>query len=216
MRGFSQGRIQLVVTTGILAAIAIFASGCNKLKARDNLNKGVNAFKAGQYSQAADAFKTAIDLDPQFPVARLYLATAYMSQYVPGSDTPDNKRNADAALDQFNQVLRDDPKSLLATESVANLYYQMKDFPKAEEWNKKVVELDPKNKEGYYTLGVIAWTQFVPPDREARSSMDMRAEDPGPLKPPKSRKDPDKKAMLKEKYWQSLTEGIEDEKKALA
>jgi Tfp pilus assembly protein PilF len=215
MRRAPMGQIRWILAIGLLAAAVVFASGCNKLKARDNLNKGVNAFKAGQYSAAADAFKTAIDLDPEFPVARLYLATAYMSQYVPGSDTPDNKHNADAALEQFNQVLKEDPKSLLATQSVANLYYQMKDFPKAEEWDKKVVELDPKNKEAYYTLGVIAWTQFVAPDREAKASMDMRPED-GPLKGPKTKRDPDKKAELKAKYWQSLTDGIEDEKKALA
>jgi len=47
------------------------------------------------------SFKKAIELDPEFPVARLYLATAYMQQYVPGSDTPENKRNADSALEQF-------------------------------------------------------------------------------------------------------------------
>ena len=44
-----------------LTAVAIVSSGCNKLKARDNLNKGVNAFRSGQYTAAADAFKTAID-----------------------------------------------------------------------------------------------------------------------------------------------------------
>lgn len=221
MRRISMGQIGMsklrsIATIGLLTGLVLFASGCNKLKARDNLNKGVNAFKAGQYSAAADAFKEAIDLDPEFPVARLYLATAYMSQYVPGSDTPENKHNADAALEQFNLVLKEDSKSLLATQSLANLYYQMKDFEKAQEWNKKVVDLDPKNKEAFYTLGVIAWSQFVAPDREARSSMDMKPEDPGPLKSPKNKKDADKKADLKAKFWQSLSDGIDFEKKALA
>ena len=43
-------------------------------------------------------------------------------------------------------------------QSLANLYYQMKDYAKAEDWNKKVIAADPKNKEAYYTLGVIAWS----------------------------------------------------------
>ncbi len=38
----------------------------------------------------------------------------------------------------------------------------------------------------------------------------MTPEGPGPLK------DPKEKEELKEKYWQRLTDGIEDEKKALA
>jgi len=109
-----------------------------------------------------------------------------------------------------------DPKQkLLAMQSLANLYYNMKDFTKAEEWHKKVITADPMNKEAYYTLGVIAWTRFVPSWREARNSQGMKPEDPGPLKEPKNKKDPDIKAELKAKYWQPLTDGIEDEKKAL-
>ena len=217
MSRIPMGQLRSVVAVGLLAGLVVLASGCNKLKARDNLNKGVNAFRAGQYTAAADAFKEAIDLDPELPAARLYLATAYMSQYVPGSETPENKRNADSALDQFNQVLQTDPNNLLATQSVANLYYQMKDLPKAQDWEKKVIGIDPKNKEAYYTLGVIAWTQFVPADREARAAEDMSPEAPGPLKSAKAAKGKttDPKADLKAKYWQSLTDGIESEKKAL-
>ena len=192
-----------------LGAAVLFASGCNKLKARDNLNEGVNAFKAGNYTAAADHFKTAIDLDPELPVARLYLATAYMQQFVPGTDTPENKQFQESAMREFNEVLKTDPKNSLATASIANLYYQTKDFANAQTWYKKVVENDPKNKEGYYTLGVIAWTEFVAPDREARIAANMKAEDPGPLK------DVKKRAELKERYWASLTAGIEQEKKAL-
>jgi tetratricopeptide (TPR) repeat protein len=213
--------LQLTAAAGILGAVAILSSGCAKLKARDNLNKGVNAFRTGQYAEAADDFKTAIDLDPQFPVARLYLATAYMTQYIPGADTPDNKRNAESAIEQFQKVLQDDPKNVLATQSLGSLYFNMKDYAKAIEWNKKVIELDPKNKEAYYTLGVIAWTQFVPADRNAKIEQGLRPEE-GPLKaakPAKGKKgaapESDLKADLKAKYWQTLTDGIEDEKKAL-
>jgi tetratricopeptide (TPR) repeat protein len=209
--------VKLATAAGLIA-LAVFSTGCNKLKARDNLNKGVNAFKAGQYTAAADDFKTAIDLDPDLPSARLYLATAYMTQYVPGSEAPDNKRNASSALEQFQTALTsnlDDKNKLVAMQSLASLHYQMKDFAKAEEWNKKVIAADPKSKEAYYTLGVIAWTEFVPAWREARSLQNIRPEEPGPLKDPKTKKDPDTKAELKAKYWQKLTDGIEDEKKAL-
>jgi tetratricopeptide (TPR) repeat protein len=194
----------------IVISAAVLSSGCDKLKARDNLNQGVNAFKSGNYSEAADRFKTAIALDPGFQVARLYLATAYVQQYIPGTETAENKKYATAAMDEFGTVLKDDPKNLLATESMASLYYNMKDFTKAEEWNKKVVALDPKNKEAYYTLGVIAWTEFIQADREARLDEKMKLEDPPPLKDAKQREE------LKAKYWQSLTDGIEDEKHALA
>jgi tetratricopeptide (TPR) repeat protein len=213
-----------LVTTSAVIALALLSAGCNKLKARDNLNKGVNAFKAGQYTVAADNFKSAIDLDPDLPSARLYLATAYMTQYVPGSEAPDNIRNRDSALKEFQTSLNsnlDGKNKLLAMQSLANLYYNMKDYKNAEEWHKKVIAADPKNKDAYYALGVIAWSEFVPAWREARSTQGIKPEDPGPLKDaaaPKNKKaapEPDLKADLKAKYWQKLTDGIEDEKKAL-
>ncbi len=228
MRRFSPGQFPSIAGIGLLAALALLASGCNKLKARDNLNKGVNSFKAGQYTAAADSFKEAIDLDPDLPSARLYLATAYMTQYVPGSEAPENKRNAESALKEFQTALNsnlDGKNKLIAMESLASLYWNMKDFPDAQEWNKKVIAADPQNKEAYYSLGVIAWTQFVTPWREAIAAQGLRPEDPGPLKvtpPAKAKKgkaapaaEPDLKAELKAKYWQSLTDGIEDENKAL-
>jgi tetratricopeptide (TPR) repeat protein len=204
-------------------SIAVLSAGCNKLKARDHLVQGENAFKTGQYSQAADEFNLAIAADPSFGTARLYLATAYMQQYTPGTDTAENKKFWQTAMDEFMTVLKDDPNNLLATQSVANLYFQVgnakgpdsaENLAKAEEWNKKVIGIDPKNKEAYYTLGVIPWLEFLTPDREARNSLGMSPEEESPLKP--DTKKSTLKADLKAKYWQPLTDGIEDEKKALA
>jgi len=194
--------------------LAVTSAGCAKLKARDHLNQGVNAFRTGNYSQAADEFRLAIDADPTFGVARLYLATAYEQQFVPGTDTDENKKYWKAAMDEFENVLKAEPNNLLATQSVANLYYQVKDMTNAADWNKKVIAIDPKNKEAYYTLGVIPWLEFLPADREARNTLGMKPEEPTPLK--NDVKGKTLKADLKAKYWQPLTDGIEFEKKALA
>ena len=197
--------------------MAITSTGCDKLKARDHLNQGVNAFKTGNYSQAADEFHLAIDADPTFGTARLYLATAYEQQYVPGTDTDQNKKFWQASMDEFQHVLQNSPSAadrLLATQSIANLHYQVKDMASAMDWNKKVIELDPKNKEAYYTLGVIPWLEFLPAQHDARNTLGMKLEDPSPLKP--DTKGKTLKADLKAKFWQPLTDGIENEKKALA
>ena len=207
---------------GAVLCVALTTAGCDKLKARDHLNQGVNAFKTGAYSQAADEFRLAIDADPTFGVARVYLATAYEQQWVPGTDTPENNKFWSASMEEFNKVLADDPKNLLATQSVASLYFNRgntkgptmaDDMTKAEEWNKKVIALDPKNKQAYYTLGVIPWLNFVTADREARNTLGMRPDEQAPLKPDVKGKT--LKADLKAKYWQPLTDGIEYEKKAL-
>jgi len=229
VRGSASAPLGVALRATLCAAalvVILAATGCAKLKARDHLNQGVNAFKTGNYSQAADEFRLAIDADPTFGTARLYLATAYEQQFVPGTDTPENMKFWNAAMEEFQKVLENNPVAgdrLLATQSIANLYYQRgnakgptqaDDMAKAQEWNKKVVELDPKNKEAYYTLGVIPWLEFITPDREARNALGMKAEEPSPLKP--DAKGKTLKADLKAKYWQPLTDGIEYEKKALA
>jgi tetratricopeptide (TPR) repeat protein len=197
-----------VRTLLLLAALAVSLDA--QTTARDYLNEGVNAFKNGDYSVAVDRFKAAIALDPNFDVAHLYLATAYVQQYIPGVETVENRMNATAALDEYSTVLQKDPANLLATISVASLYYNLKDFANAKEWNRKVLTLDPNNKEAYYTLGVIPWTEFIGPDREARLHEQMKPEDPPPLN------DAAEREALRTRYWQSLTEGIEDEKRAIA
>ena len=202
-------RAEYAVLAASLAAIVTFSSGCAQLKARDNLNRGVQSFKAAKYSDAVESFKTAVDADPKFTTARLYLATAYEMQYVPGIDSPENMQYAKSAMDQFDKVLVDDPKNVLALSSVASLYYNEKKFDDAENWHRKVIAADPKNKESYYTLGVLSWTKWLPVDRQARVDSGQRAEDPGPIKNAKMR------AQLKDKWMPILDQGMKDEEQAL-
>lgn len=192
-----------------IAALALVATGCNKLKARDNLNRGVQAYKSTQYTQAVERFETAVQLDPTFTPARLYLAMAYYMQYIPGAESPENQQMADRALDQFQKVLQQDPKNDVATKSIASLYYNQKKWDQAEEWYKKSLQLNPSDKEAYYTLGVIAWSKWYPIYGTARAKLSMRPEDPGPIKDKKVKEE------LKTQYLPLVNDGIQDLQKAL-
>src|SRR6202007_2597515 len=87
-------------------ALALFSSvGCDKLRARDQLNKGVESFKNNHFEQAIDHFQKAVQLDPGLITARMYLATAFVSQYVPQVDSPDNLRIAQQAIDEYQRVI---------------------------------------------------------------------------------------------------------------
>ena len=192
-----------------IAALAIGATGCNKLKARDNLNRGVQAYKNTQYTQAVERFETAVQLDPTFTPARLYLAMAYYMQYIPGADSPENQQMADRALDQFQKVLQQDSKNDVATKSIASLYYNQKKWDQAEEWYKKGLQLNPNDKEAYYTLGVIAWSKWYPIYGTARAKLSMKPEDPGPIKDKKVKEE------LKTQYLPLVNDGIQSLQKAL-
>ena len=82
---------RIPVTAAMLALLLLTATGCNRLKARDQLTKGVQAFKNARYEEAVGHFQQSIALDPNYEDAKLYLATAYSYQVVPNLDTPQNK-----------------------------------------------------------------------------------------------------------------------------
>jgi tetratricopeptide (TPR) repeat protein len=143
------------------ALLLVLAStvGCTKLRARDQLVKGVQAFKAGKYEQAVGNFQTSIELDPDYDAARLYLATAYSYQVVPNLDTPENLAVAKKALDGFNYVLNKNPQDLDALRQVASIQRNVKQYDAAKVTEEKIIAIKPEDAEANYTIGVIDWTQ---------------------------------------------------------
>jgi len=209
------------VSAGILTGILILgAAGCDKLKSRDDINKGIGAFKNAKYGDAVEFFKQAAALDPTNPNARLYLATSYMSQWIPGAESPDNLAFASMAQDEFLKVLEKDPNNTTALASLASIAFnqaaplppdkKMEKLDEAAKWNKRLIEADPKNKEAYYTLGgPIVWAKWYPALMTARAELRMKPEDPGPIKDKKV------KEQLKEKYGAMVDDGIANLQKAL-
>src|SRR5581483_1959349 len=171
--------------------------------------QGIEAYRNGRYAAAAGHFTAVLQMDPGYVDARLYLATAYMVQYVPGSQDPNNLHLALKAIDEFQEVLNLDPEHELALSSIASLYYRQKKYDDATEWYEKLTSLDPDNKEAWYSLGVIAWNRFYPAQQAARSKAGMKQDDPGPLPDSAARQD------LRQRYSAIVGAGIENLKKAL-
>jgi tetratricopeptide (TPR) repeat protein len=143
------------------ALLLVLAStvGCTKLRARDQLVKGVQSFKSGKYEDAVDHFQKSVALDPDYDAARLYLATAYSYQVVPNLDTPDNLKIAQKALDGFQSVLDKNPNDLDALRQVASIDRNIKKYDQAKQDELKIIALKPDDAEANYTIGVIDWTQ---------------------------------------------------------
>ena len=212
-------RISQAILIIIAAAAFLFATGCQKLQSRDNLNKGVHAYKGAKYAEAAAFFKKAIELDPDNPNARLYLATSYMTQWIPGADSPENNDLAKNARGEFNKVLEKDPKDKIAIASLASLSYneaqavppekKAEKFDEAKTWYSRLVEVDPNDKTAYYSLGVIAWAKWYPALMTARAKLSMKPEDPGPIKDKKVRE------QLRADYGSVIEDGIKNLNKSL-
>jgi len=142
-----------------LAGMMFSLSGCAKLEARDQLNKGVESYKAGKYEEAINHFQKATELDPSLPMAKSYLATALSQNIVPGLDTPDNMKTAQQAISIFQEVLSKDPHDVNSMKQIAGIYFNVKKLDDARTWQKKVLAEQPKDPEAAYTVGVIDWTQ---------------------------------------------------------
>lgn len=201
-------KTSLKVLAAVAAASCVFSvTGCNKLRARDDLNKGVAAYKNARYEQAIDRFKKAVELDPSLQNAKLYLATAYAQQYIPGVDSPENLQNANAAIEQYKAVLDSDPKNVNSIKGIAYLFLQMKRFEDAKSYYHKAIDLDPNDPEAYYSVGVIDWTQAYQPRMEERAKLGLRPDEP--LK--------DKKvcAQLREQGSAVIQDGIDSLNRAL-
>ena len=207
-----------------LLALVVFAagfSGCNKLKARDLLNKGVGAFKNGQYDAAVEDFKQAKDLDPSLLNARLYLATAYASQYIPGAPSEQNKNIGKQAIAEFKEILQTNPDNLSAIDGIGSILFQMagtpydpKLFEESKSYHQKHIQQKPEDPEPYYWIGVIDWTLAFRANAEMRKDYNEKN-----IRKQVKDTDPLPAAIRGEylaKYGSLIDEGVADLQKAIS
>lgn len=206
----------LKLLTLAAVALALFSSvGCDKLKARDQLNKGVKAYKDNHYEQAINNFQNAVNLDPALINARMYLATAYVSQYIPGIDSPDNLRTAQQAIDEYQKVIDMNPsrdQKVNSAKGIAYLYLNQKKWDDAKKYYRMASDLDPNDAEPYYSVGVIDWSACYQPRMEERAKLGLKPDEH------LSAKNKDQKKLceeLKVKNGPAIQEGIDSLDKAV-
>ena len=174
------------LTVSLLVVTASFAvSGCAKLKARDDLNKGVNAFTAAQFDTAIEYFKQAKQLDPKLMNARLFLARAYAQQYIPGAPSDQNKRYADQAIEEWKEVLQMDPNNLNAIDGIgAMLFYEgstpfdPKLMEESKTYHEEHIKMKPSDPEPYYWIGQIDYWIAYRANAQLRSVYNAKARKP--------------------------------------
>lgn len=210
-----------VAALAALLVVAFASSGCNKLKARDLLNKGVTAFKNGQSDAAIEDFKEAKEADPELLNARLYLATAYASLYIPGAPSQENMARGNQAVAEFKEVLDKDANNISAIDGIGSILFQMggqpfdpKKFEESKTYHQKHIQLKPDDPEPYYWIGVIDWTLAFRGNGEMRmdynkNNIRKQVKDTDPL-PTAIRSE------YASKYGSLIDEGITDLQKAIS
>ena len=152
--------------------------------------------------------------------ARLYLATAYASQYIPGAPSDQNMRLGTQAVNEFKEVLSIDPNNISAIDGIGSIVFQMagtpydpKKFEESKTYHQKHIELKPNDPEPYYWVGVIDWTEAFRANGELRAEYNKnnirkQVKDDDPL-PTSARSE------YSAKYGSLVEEGIQALQKAI-
>jgi tetratricopeptide (TPR) repeat protein len=206
----------------VAVVLAAFTAGvgCDKLRARDKLNKGVQAYKNGQFDQAIEDFKEAKQYDPSLTNAQLYLATAYASQYIPGAPSKENVDNGEQAVTEFKNILDTDPNNLSAIDGIGSILYNMGGTPydaakliDSKTYHQKHITIKPDDPEPYYWVGVVDWSLAY------RANKDMREAYNKTSKKPLKETDPMPPALATDfaaKQGSTVDEGVTNLQKAIS
>ena len=174
----------------ILSGMVLAMSGCKQLEARDQLNKGVDAYKASHYDEAIEHFQKAMELDPNLSMAKTYLGSALEQNVVPQLDTPDNVQTAMKAIAIFQEALNQKPDDVNSMKQIAGLYYEIKRVDDAKAWQLKVLAIDPKDPDAAYWIGMIDWTKAHQNKLNALQAAGLNDDGKGNVKAPKKVMEP--------------------------
>jgi tetratricopeptide (TPR) repeat protein len=155
----SQARIAIA-----LAVLVATASGCgviNRIRAKNELNEAARTYREGQFVEAEQHSRRALDLDPNNKTAPLFIARTIHAQYKNGVTTPENIAKAQEAIEAYRKILAADPTNEEAYKAIAFLYERLKEDAKLRDWiiaraNDTRVEPD-KRAEAYIVLASKDW-----------------------------------------------------------
>jgi tetratricopeptide (TPR) repeat protein len=199
----------------LVSVVLVVSTSAFPQTSDDELKLGVAAYKNNQYDEAIQHFRMATELDPANVNAHLYLATSYVSQFIPGVDSDDNNETAKSAIFQYQNVLdlnASNEQKVNGAKGIAYLHLNMKNWDEARKYYEMASDLDPNDPENYYSIGVIDWSQCYQPRMEERARLGMRPD------AHLNSKDPEQKRIcdeLRAKNWSVVEDGISKLDKAI-
>ena len=186
--------------------------GGNMGNAFQEMQEGRQALSSKKFDEAIQHFEKVLETSPTNGNAQFYLGSAYAQKYVPGDTNTNNIELAKMAILHYQKVLDDDQFTMFAlsaTKGCALLEAQMGNFDEAKFYYEKAKTLAPRDPETYYLTALVDWTQASQFRAQERAKLNLKPEDSLPAKDPKVC------AIVKEKNWSRLEDGIANLKKAL-
>ncbi|MGH9364211.1 MAG: tetratricopeptide repeat protein [Thermoanaerobaculia bacterium] len=148
-------RRQRAILSAALTLAVLGLAGCNKLKSKQEIKKGNEFFKAGQYEPALASYQEALRHDPGETRIYMNIGLAYMGQYQPGSKHPRDLEIAQKAIDyleKFVQAYPQDRKTQKAREFLVSMYLATDRFDDAIKFYEEMLKANPKDSKAMSSI----------------------------------------------------------------
>jgi len=149
----SMRRQRAAVTALVLLTVAI--SGCNKLKAKQEIKKGNEFARAQQYQTALASYQEALRLDPGGKRLHKSIGYAYMGMYQPGSKHAKDLEIAGKAIEHLKQYVDAFPEDRKAREVLLSMYLATERFDDAVGFYQTMIKEDPKDTRAMGSMAAI-------------------------------------------------------------
>lgn len=157
----SQSRITLIMLVLLTAAGSAGCGMVNSIRAKNQLNEGARAYKAGKFAEAQQHFEESLRLNPDQRNAKFFIARSIHAQYRPGVEAPQNVEKARQAIKAYEEVLKGDQGNDEAYNAVIYLFAQLKDEQQARQWLMARAEMgsipEVKRSQAYTLMASKEW-----------------------------------------------------------
>ncbi|HZH32198.1 MAG TPA: hypothetical protein VEY11_15640 [Pyrinomonadaceae bacterium] len=148
----------------LVLAAAVSSAGCgtiSSIRAKNQLNEGARAYKAGKFAEAQQHFEESLRFNPDQRNAKFFIARSIHAQYRPGVEAPENVEKARRAIKAYEEVLKSDQGNDEAYNAVIYLFSQLKDEQQARQWLTARAEMgsipEVKRSQAYTLMASKEW-----------------------------------------------------------
>ncbi len=145
-------RRQRAAISAVLTLAALGLAGCNKLKSKQEIKKGNEFSKAGQYDAALASYQEALRLDPGEKKIYKSIGFAYIGRYQPGSKHQKDLEFAKKAIDNLDKYVQAFPQDRKAREILGSMYLATDRYDDAIKFYQEMLKADPKDSKAMNSI----------------------------------------------------------------
>jgi tetratricopeptide (TPR) repeat protein len=134
----------------------VLASGCNKIKSKQQVKLGNEYLKTAQYQTALAAYQEALRLDPSETKLNKHIGIAYMGLYQPGSKHPKDLEYSQKAIDHLKTYVEHYPDDKKALEYLVSMYLNTDRYDDAIAfYQNEILKRDPKDSKAMQSVAML-------------------------------------------------------------